>query len=76
MFVGTDEETLGIGRKGGLAGAAETEEDGCVLAFHIGVGRAVHRGNAFERKVVVHHRKHTFLHLATIPGVEDYLLAA
>ncbi len=76
VFVVADEETLGIGREGGLAGAAETEEDGRVLAFHIGVGRAVHRGDTFERKVVVHHREHTFLHLATVPGVEDYLLAA
>ncbi len=34
----------------------------------------MHRGDALQRKVVVHHREHTLLHLAAVPGVEDDLL--
>ena len=55
MLVITYKQTLGVGGKGGFAGAAKTKEDGCILAFHIGVGRAVHSCDAFQRKVVVHH---------------------
>ncbi len=47
-----------------------------MLTLHIGVGRAVHGGDATQRQVVVHHREHTLLHLATVPGVENHLLAA
>ena len=36
----------------------------------------MHRSDTLEGEVVVHHGEHTFLHLATIPGVEDNLLAA
>ena len=75
VFVVTDEETLGVGREGGLAGAGEAEEDGGVLAVHVGVGRAVHGGDALEGEVVVHHREHTFLHFAAVPGVDDDLFA-
>ncbi len=76
VFVIADEQTLGVGRKCGFACSAEAEEDGGVFAFHIGVGAAVHRSDAAQRQEVVHHREHTFLHFATIPGVDDYLLAA
>ena len=73
MLVVTDEQTLGIGGKGGLAGAGETEEDGGVLAVHVGVGRAVHGGHTLQGEVVVHDGEHTFLHLAAVPGVDDNL---
>ena len=36
----------------------------------------MHRRDAFKRKVIVHHREHTFLHFAAVPGVYDNLFAA
>ena len=75
MFVVADEQTLGVGRKGGFTRSRKSEEDSGVFAVEVGVGRAVHRGDAFEGQVVVHHGEHTFLHFATIPGVEDNLLS-
>ena len=75
MLVVADEKALGVGGKRGLAGAGKAEEDGGVLAVHVGVGRAVHRSDALEREVVVHHGEHALLHLAAVPGVDDDLLA-
>ena len=75
VFVVTDEETLGVGRESGLAGTREAEEDSGVLAVHVGVGRAVHGSDALEGEVVVHHREHTLLHFAAVPGVDDNLFA-
>ena len=75
VLVVADQQALRIGGKGGLAGAGQTEEQGGVLAVHVGVGRAVHRSHALERQVVVHHREHALLHLAAVPGVQDDLLA-
>ena len=74
VLVVADQQTLGIGGQGGLAGAGQAEEDGGVLTVHIGVGGAVHRGNALQRQVVVHHGEHALLHLAAVPGVDDDLL--
>ena len=74
VLVIADEQTLGVGGEGGLAGAGQAEEDGGVLAVHVGVGRAVHRGDALERQIVVHHGEHALLHLAAVPGVDDDLL--
>src|SRR5699024_9957864 len=76
VLVVADQQALGIGGEGGLAGAGQAEEDGGVLAVEVGVGGAVHGGNALERQVVVHHAEHALLHLAAVPGVEDDLLAA
>ena len=76
VLVVADQQALGIGGQGGLAGAGEAEEDGGVLAVHVGVGGAVHRGDALERQVVVHHGEHALLHLAAVPGVDDDLLLA
>ncbi len=36
----------------------------------------MHRSDALERKVIVHHGEHALLHLAAVPGVEDDLLLA
>ena len=76
VLVIADEQTLGVGGQGGLAGAGQTEEDGSVLALLIGVGRAVHGSNALQRQEVVHHGEHALLHLAAVPGVDDDLLLA
>ena len=76
VLVVADQQTLGVGGQGGLAGAGQTEEDGGVLAVHTGVGGAVHGGNALQRQEVVHHGEHALLHFAAVPGVGDDLLAA
>ena len=75
VLIIADQQSLGICGKGGLAGAGQTEEDGGVLALKICVCRAVHRGNALQRQVVVHHGEHTLLHLTAVPGVDDDLLS-
>ena len=72
VLVVADQLTLRVGRKRGLAGARQAEEDSG-LALGVGVGRAVHRSHALERKQVVHVGEHTLLHLAAVPGVEDNL---
>ena len=36
----------------------------------------MHRSDALQRQVVVHHGEHTFFHLSAVPGVYDNLLAA
>ena len=76
VLVIADQQTLGIGGQGGLAGAGQTEEDGGVLAVLVGVGRAVHGSHALQRQEVVHHGEHALLHLAAVPGVHDDLLLA
>ena len=68
MLVVADEKTLGIGGKSGFARTGESEEDRGVFALHIGVCRAVHGRDALEREIVVHHREHTLLHFAAVPG--------
>ena len=75
VLVVADEFTLRICRKGSLACAGEAEEYSCRSLLHVGVGRAVHRSNAAEGVEVVHHREHTLLHFAAVPGVDDYLFA-
>jgi len=72
VLVVADELTLRIGRKRGLAGSRQTEEDGR-LALLVRVGRAVHRSDALERQQVVHVGEHTLLHLAAVPRVDDHL---
>ena len=42
VLVVTDEQTLRVGRKSCLTCTRETEEDSCVLAVLVAVGRAVH----------------------------------
>ena len=76
VFVVTDEAALRIGRKSGLTCTRKSEEDSGVFAVHVAVGRAVHRSDALEWQVVVHHREHTLLHFTTVPSVDDYLFAA
>ena len=73
MFIITDQKTLRIGRKRGLAGAGQTEEDGRILAVLVGIGRAVHGGDAAQRIEVVHNREHALLHFAAVPGVQNDL---
>ena len=75
VLVVADQQTLGIGGQGGLAGAGQAEEQSGVLALLVGVGGAVHGSDALQGQVVVHHGEHTLLHLAAVPGVDDDLLA-
>ena len=75
MLVVADEQTFRVGGEGGLSGSGEAEEDCGVLAFEVGVGRAVHRGDAAQRVEVVHHGEESLLHFAAVPGVDDYLFA-
>ena len=74
MFVVTDQQTFRVGRQSSLTCTGQTEEDSRVSAFHVGVGRTVHRSDAAKRVLVVHDREHTFLHFTTIPSVQDNLL--
>ena len=76
VLIVTDQETLGVSGEGGLTGTGETKEDGGMLAIHIRIGRGVHRGHATTGVEVIHVAEHPLLHLTTIPGVEDHLLAA
>jgi hypothetical protein len=76
VLVVADQKALRICGERGLAGSGKAEEDSRVLAVHIGVGRAVHGGDALERQIVVHHGEHALLHLAAVPGIQDDLLAA
>jgi len=76
VLVVADQQALRIRGEGGLASAGQAEEDGGVLAVEIGVGGAVHGGDALERQIVVHHGEHALFHLAAVPGVEDDLLTA
>ncbi len=69
------QQALGVGGESGLACAGEAEEDCGVLAFHIGVGGAVHGCDALERQVVVHHGEHALFHLAAVPCVQYNLLS-
>ena len=76
VLVIADQQSLGICGKGCLTCAGQTEEDSCVLAFHICVRGAVHSSDALQRKVIVHHGEDTLLHLAAVPCVDDNLLTA
>ncbi len=76
VLVVADQQAFGVGAQRGLACAGETEENGRILAVHIGVGRAVHRRNSLKRKEIVHHGEEALLHLAAVPGVQDDLLLA
>jgi hypothetical protein len=70
MLVITDQRARGIGRQGGLAGAAEAEEQGrrTVVA---GIGRAVHRHDALFRQEVVECTEDRLLGFAGVFAVTD-----
>ena len=74
MLVVADQQALGVGGEGGLAGAGQAEEQGGVLPVQIRIGGAVHGGDALQGQVVVHHGEQALLHLAAVPGVQDDLL--
>ena len=75
VLIVTDKKTLRVGRKCGLSCSWQTEEDSGVLTILVGICRTVHWCDALQWQVVVLHWEHTFLHLATIPCVYDYLFA-
>ena len=64
-----------VGRKRGLAGAREAEEQRHVAVGPF-VGRAVHGEHALLGHQVVHQREDALLHLAGILGAQDDELAA
>src|SRR5690554_5219550 len=72
MLVVTNQETLRVGRKRGLAGTGEAEEYSYITVF-AHVGRAVHRCYTAQGQVVVHQRENSFLHLTAVPGTTDHL---
>ena len=76
VFVISDQQSLRVGRESRFSGSGKTEEDRGVLTFHIGIGGAVHRGNAFQRQIIIHHGKHAFFHFTAVPGVQNDLLTA
>jgi len=71
MFVIADQGSVGVGGQGGFAGSRKPEEDHNI-SFPANVGRAMHRRDTLKRKVVVHHREKSFLHLTSVPGAADY----
>ncbi len=72
MFVIPDQRARRIGRKRGLAGAREAEEDsGIDRVARRMVGRAMHRHHALGRQQVVEQREHRLLDLARIGGLAD-----
>lgn len=76
VLVVTDQETVGVSRKGGLSGSGETEEEGDVAGLAVGrlglVGRGV-KGELAELDglEVVHDGEDTLLHLTGVLGTED-----
>ena len=73
VLVVADQLTLRVSRQGSLTCTGQTEEDGSVSAFHVGVGRAVHGSDAAQRVQVVHDREDTLLHFTAVPSVQDNL---
>ncbi len=72
VFVVADEPAAGVGAKGGLAGAAQAEEDGGV-AFWAFVGGAVHAQDAtIAGQEEIEDGKDGFLDLAGIGGAGQY----
>ena len=76
VFVIADKKSFRIGGKGGFTRSGKPEENRGVFAVKIGVRGTVHRSNALQRKVIVHHREHTFFHFAAVPGVDNDLFSA
>mmetsp|Transcript_36643 Transcript_36643/g.66230 ORF Transcript_36643/g.66230 Transcript_36643/m.66230 type:complete len:201 (+) Transcript_36643:978-1580(+) len=70
MLVVADQSSLRIGRKGGLSGAAEAEEDTHVpvLAF---VRAGVHGEKSHLRQEIVHDGEDALLHLTCVFRAED-----
>ena len=76
MLVIADKETFRVCGEGSFPCSGKAEEDSGILAVHICVCGAVHRSDALERQIVVHHGEHTFFHLSAIPCIQDNLLTA
>ena len=71
VLVVADQQSVGVGRQGGLAGAGETEQDGGV-AVGADVGRAVHRQLALGGEHEVHQREHRLLVDAAVVGLAEH----
>ena len=70
MLVITDKCAFGICGKCGFPGSGKSEENSCISILpHI--GRAMHRSNSLQRKVVIHYGEDPFFHLTSIPGTSN-----
>ena len=65
VLVVSDQETLGVRGQRRLARSRQTEEQSAVAVL-AHVRRAVHRQNAVQRQLVVHHAENALLHLAAV----------
>ncbi len=71
VLVVADQEAVGVGREGRLAGARQAEEDRRV-AVGADVGRAVHRQLALGGQHEVHQREHRLLVDAAVVGPTEH----
>ena len=72
VFVDSDQPAVGVGAEGGLAGAAQSEEEGGI-AFRASVGGTVHAQDAlFVGQEVIENGKDGFFHFSGVacPGDE------
>ena len=72
VLVVTDEQALGVGGQGGLAGAGQAEEDGGVVRGGVHGGRAVHGQHVvLDGQEVVHGGEDGLLDFAGVLGAGD-----
>ena len=72
VFVVADQQAMWVGRKGGLAGARETEQDRGAMGLSIGGRRAMHREDVFLGHAVIHIGEHRLLHFAGVLRAQDH----
>ena len=70
MFIIADQRAAGVGRKRGLPGARQAEEDRGI-AVCANIGRAVHRHHALQRQQIVEDGEDALLHLASVRRAAD-----
>src|SRR5205823_10640291 len=71
VLVIADKAARGISRKRGLAGPAQTKEQGGVRTIRVCVGRAMHRKDVLRREQVVERGENRLLDLACVTGAAD-----
>ena len=76
VLVVSHEPAARVGRKRGLAGSGEPEEEGDVVQFGGGVGRTVHRELPRHGHQIVHHGEDALFHLSGVLGSQDHHLPA
>src|SRR5690606_4135859 len=71
VLVVADEHALGVAAQRGFARAAQTEEQGYIVAVLAEVGAAMHRQNALLGHEIVHGRENALLDLAGVLCTAD-----